>query len=527
MRRSGLEQRRRADRKADAEASFFWQQVEFRRSAPDAARSSRVAHQRRGHEARLFGERGSGDGSSAPVAPVDAYDDIPVEVHAGSRGDYVPLQDFAKLDVDEMLMANVRRCGYAAPTPVQRHALPLALSGAGERDLLASAQTGSGKTAAFMVPMVAHAMRLQREGEPVRSRAPPPGPRDTPAVPPCLVVAPTRELAMQIAEEAERLAWDTGIRVACVYGGAKARPQLASLARGVDVLVATPGRLQDFSDAGFISASSGMPSPADGRQTSLFSATFPDGVSRLVRDYTRGDALARVTVGRIGSTVGGIEQRIVEATSDKWHKLEMLQEAIAAVEGPTIVFTARKHMASWYRKQLLKGGRGEGRGSLSVGVEEIHGDRTQGQREVALANFKSGKSGVLIATDVAARGLDVDGVAHVINVELPTTSKDIDSYTHRIGRTGRRGRKGVATSFYVPGNEPKHGNADIHAPLLQLLEENDQQTPSWFLELPEAKRAGQRRVGPRAGAGGRRTGRGGGRGRRGGRGGGGGRGRGR
>ena len=420
---------------------------------------------------------------------------------------------------------------------------------AGRRDLLASAQTGSGKTAAFMVPMVAHAMRLQREGEPVRSRAPPPGPRDTPAVPPCLVVAPTRELAMQIAEEAERLAWDTGIRVACVYGGAKARPQLASLARGVDVLVATPGRLQDFSDAGFISLTgvrhivldeadrmldmgfepqirrlvdmlSGMPSPADGRQTSLFSATFPDGVSRLVRDYTRGDALARVTVGRIGSTVGGIEQRIVEATSDKY-KLEMLQEAIAAVEGPTIVFTARKHMASWYRKQLLKGGRGEGRGSLSVGVEEIHGDRTQGQREVALANFKSGKSGVLIATDVAARGLDVDGVAHVINVELPTTSKDIDSYTHRIGRTGRRGRKGVATSFYVPGNELKHGNADIHARCCSA----SRRMTSRLIVVPRAARSkeGSAEGWGRARAGGRRTGRGGGRGRRGGRGGGGGR----
>ena len=147
-------------------------------------------------------------------------------------------------------------------------------------------------------------------------------------------------------------------------------------------------------------------------------------------------------------------------------------------------------------------------------MEEIHGDRTQGQREAALQRFKSGESSVLVATDVAARGIDIDGVAHVVNVDLPTTSKEIDSYTHRIGRTGRAGRSGVATSFYVPGNEPKHGNADIHMPLLQLLQENDQDVPEWYMQLPEATktaRAMERRGGGGGGRGGGRGGRGGGR----------------
>ena len=181
-----------------------------------------------------------------------------------------------------------------------------------------------------------------------------------------------------------------------------------------------------------------------------------------MRNYTRRGALARITVGRVGSTVEGIEQRLVEATSNKQDKLELLRTALRSVEGPTIVFSSRKQVVSWYRKQLLRGESGE------RGVEEIHGDRTQSQRKAALARFRSGNSQILIATDVAARGIDVSGVAHVINVDLPTTRKDLDSYVHRIGRTGRAGRSGVATSFYVPGDALLERRAIVLFPWRQI-----------------------------------------------------------
>ena len=226
-----------------------------------------------------------------------------------------------------------------------------------------------------------------------------------------------------------------------------------------------------------------MPQPSMGRQTSLFSATFPEGVERLVDRYTR-SSLAQVVVGRVGSTVDGIEQRLVLSKPDKRAKLELLWEALDAVEGQTIIFTSRKASAAWYRSQLQYGD--------SAGVEEIHGDRSQKQREVSLERFRSGKSRVLVATDVAARGIDISGVSHVINADLPEIPNDFDSYVHRIGRTGRAGRTGIATSLYVPGRE---GNGDLHGLLSSLLHENSQDIPDWFQQLPEAKVGSKARSG--------------------------------
>eukprot|EP00873_Tetraselmis_striata_P028661 jgi/Tetstr1/448925/TSEL_036151.t1 len=511
--------------KRDAEAKYFWEQVELRNGGrPGNSKRLEFASSRR--EAKLFGPEEPWAGASGLTADAaadatrsssssssSAYDDIPVDVDSGPVGEYEPLSEFSELlgTVDDAILLNCARCGYTRPTPIQRHAVPLAQCG--RRDLLASAQTGSGKTAAFLLPMISHALRVlvpdePRGAEPARGEAVVEGRnnssrRKTPCAPLCLILAPTRELAAQISEEAQRLSWGTEVRTTCVHGGSSAMPQLKDLARGPAILVATPGRLMDFVESGYVSLSkvrhlvldeadrmldmgfepqiqkllekSNMPQPSSGRQTSLFSATFPDGVERLVERYTR-SSLARVAVGRVGSTVGGIEQRLVLARADMTHKLELLWEALDTVEGQTIIFTSRKASAAWYRRGLLYGD--------SVGVEEIHGDRSQAQREVSLERFRSGESRVLVATDVAARGIDISGVAHVINADLPEIPSDFDSYVHRIGRTGRAGRTGIATSLYVPGRE---GNADLHGLLSRLLHENEQEIPEWFQQLPEAK----------------------------------------
>ena len=239
----------------------------------------------------------------------------------------------------------------------------------------------------------------------------------------------------------------------------------------------------------------GMPQPSNGRQTSLFSATFPDGVERLVDRYTR-SSLAQIMVGRVGSTVDGIEQRLVLSKGDKRAKLELLWEALDTVEGQTIIFTSRKASAA------------SGTGP-SCSTATVPGSR----RSMAIAHRSSarcpwndsaaGKARVLVATDVAARGIDISGVSHVINADLPEIPNDFDSYVHRIGRTGRAGRTGIATSLYVPGRE---GNADLHGLLSSLLHENNQDIPEWFQQLPEAKVGSKARSRASSGGGGRGAG---------------------
>ena len=222
--------------------------------------------------------------------------------------------------------------------------------------------------------------------------------------------------------------------------------------------------------------------PKASRQTAMFSATFPDKIQKLASEFLR-STYVWIAVGRVGSTTDSITQVVIEATADKRHKLQLVVEVVKkGPEGRTLIFVQKKRSATWLKKQLSKGGP-EGWDYTFDPIEavEIHGDRSQSQREAALAKFRSGECRILVATDVAARGLDISGVEHVINMDLPFSADEFDSYVHRIGRTGRAGHMGLATSFYVPGDAPKVGNRKIAAKLIQQLKEAKQDVPS-FLE---------------------------------------------
>ncbi|KAJ8448114.1 hypothetical protein Cgig2_031838 [Carnegiea gigantea] len=410
----------------------------------------------------------------------DAYEDIPVE----TSGDNVPppVNTFAEIDLGKELNANIRRCKYVKPTPVQRHAIPISLAG---RDLMACAQTGSGKTAAFCFPIISGIMRSQQIQKPRGYRT---------VYPLALILSPTRELSMQINEEAKKFAYQTGVRVVVAYGGAPISQQLRELERGVDILVATPGRLVDLLerarvslqmikylaldeadrmlDMGFepqirkIVEQTDMPARGV-RQTMLFSATFPKEIQRLASDFLSNYIF--LAVGRVGSSTDLIVQRVeyVYESDKRSHLMDLLHAQRAnGVEGKqalTLVFVETKKGADALEHWLTING---------FPATSIHGDRTQQERELALRSFKSGKTPILVATDVAARGLDIPHVAHVINFDLPN---DIDDYVHRIGRTGRAGKTGLATAFF------NDNNLSLARPLAELMQEANQEVPDWLL----------------------------------------------
>ncbi|KAI7729236.1 hypothetical protein M8C21_004723, partial [Ambrosia artemisiifolia] len=370
----------------------------------------------------------------------DAYEDIPVE----TTGENVPppVNTFAEIDLGDALNLNIRRCKYVKPTPVQRYTIPISLAG---RDLMACAQTGSGKTAAFCFPIISGIMRQSVQK-----------PRGTRTVfPLALILSPTRELSSQIHVEARKFAYQTGVKVVVVYGGAPINQQLRELERGVDILVATPGRLVDLLerakvslqmirylaldeadrmlDMGFepqirkIVEQTDMP-PRGERQTMLFSATFPREIQRLASDFLSNYIF--LTVGRVGSSTDLIVQRV-----------EFVQES-----------DKRSHLMDLLHAQRDTGSNGK-------------------EREQALRSFKSGNTPILVATDVAARGLDIPHVSHVVNFDLPN---DIDDYVHRIGRTGRAGKTGLATAFF---NE---NNMSLAKGLADLIQEANQEVPAWL-----------------------------------------------
>lgn len=417
----------------------------------------------------------------------DNYDAIPVQITGNNIDMFKPIQRFSEAKLTESLFENLRRCGYERPTPVQKNSIPIVLGG---RDLMACAQTGSGKTCGFMVPCLES---LLRSGPPQSSDFGG-GARGRPKPMPCgLVLAPTRELAAQIQVEACKFAWDTGIRCCIIYGGADIREQKTDLERGCDILIATPGRLTDFVDRRSISLELvqffildeadrmldmgfepqvrqivegyGMGrNSAHARQSMMFSATFAREVQHMARDFLH-DYLF-ITVGRVGSASELISQQVVYAGELK-QKCRALEKAIKdhlPKDGLAVVFVETKRSADTLELDLHESG---------VPVTAIHGDRTQAEREEALHAFKSGANPVLVATDVAARGLDIPNVALVVNFDMP---KQLDDYVHRIGRTGRAGRKGTAIAFVNErcGYLPELGD---------LLVEAKQNPPLWFSEL--------------------------------------------
>ncbi|XP_068637703.1 DEAD-box ATP-dependent RNA helicase 37-like [Aristolochia californica] len=409
----------------------------------------------------------------------DAYEDIPVE----TSGDNVPppVNTFAEIDLGEALNLNIRRCKYVRPTPVQRHAIPISLGG---RDLMACAQTGSGKTAAFCFPIISGIMKGQFAQRPRGART---------AYPFALILSPTRELSCQIHEEARKFAYQTGVKVVVAYGGAPINQQLRDLERGVDILVATPGRLVDLLERARVSLQmvrylaldeadrmldmgfepqirkivEQMDMPQRGvRQTMLFSATFPKEIQRLASDFL--STYIFLAVGRVGSSTDLIVQRVefVHESDKRSHLMDLLhaQRANGAhgKQALTLVFVETKKGADSLEHWLCMNG---------FPATTIHGDRTQQEREQALRSFKSGTTPILVATDVAARGLDIPHVAHVVNFDLPN---DIDDYVHRIGRTGRAGKSGLATAFF---NE---NNSSLARPLAELMQESNQEVPAWL-----------------------------------------------
>ncbi|KAJ1276206.1 hypothetical protein BS78_05G196600 [Paspalum vaginatum] len=411
----------------------------------------------------------------------DAYEDIPVET--SGREVPPPVATFAEIDLGDALNQNIRRCRYVRPTPVQRHAIPISLAG---RDLMACAQTGSGKTAAFCFPIISGIMRGPPAARPQRGG----GMGMRTACPSALILSPTRELSMQIHDEARKFSYQTGVRVVVAYGGAPITGQLRDLERGVDILVATPGRLVDLLERARVSLQSirylaldeadrmldmgfepqvrriveqmDMPPPGV-RQTMLFSATFPKEIQRMASDFLENYIF--LAVGRVGSSTDLIAQRVefVQEADKRSHLMDLLHaQRDTGKQTLTLVFVETKRGADSLESWLCMNG---------FPATSIHGDRNQQEREYALRSFKSGQTPILVATDVAARGLDIPHVAHVVNFDLPN---DIDDYVHRIGRTGRAGKSGLATAFF------NDNNSSLARSLAELMQESNQEVPAWL-----------------------------------------------
>uniref|UniRef100_A0A3Q1K6H5 RNA helicase n=1 Tax=Anabas testudineus TaxID=64144 RepID=A0A3Q1K6H5_ANATE len=379
----------------------------------------------------------------------EKYDDIPVEATGTSCPKHIEI--FHDVDMGEIIMGNITLSRYTRPTPVQKHAIPIIKS---KRDLMACAQTGSGKTAAFLLPVLS---QIYTEG---------PG------------------------DALQAFAYRSHVRPCVVYGGADIGQQIRDLERGCHLLVATPGRLVDMMERGKIGLDycnylvldeadrmldmgfepqirriveqDTMP-PKGIRQTMMFSATFPKEIQILARDFL--EDYIFLAVGRVGSTSENITQKVVwvEENDKRSFLLDLLNAT--GKDSLTLVFVETKKGADALEDFLYREG---------YACTSIHGDRSQRDREEALHQFRSGRCPILVATAVAARGLDICNVKHVINFDLPS---DIEEYVHRIGRTGRVGNLGLATSFF------NDKNSNITKDLLDILVEAKQEVPSWLESL--------------------------------------------
>ncbi|MFN3231463.1 MAG: DEAD/DEAH box helicase [Alphaproteobacteria bacterium] len=352
------------------------------------------------------------------------------------------MTQFKDLGLAEPLLKALDAEGYTTPTPIQAKAIPALMEGG---DLLGMAQTGTGKTAAFVLPLLQQIATARRKPQPKRCGA--------------LILAPTRELAAQIADSIATYGQNVRHSATVVVGGVKPGPQIRKLAQGVDILVATPGRLLDHMgtgairldetttivldeadqmlDMGFIPAIRKVMEklPRD-RQTLLFSATMPKEIKGLANDFLTDPV--EVSIGPASRPIDKIDQRVIRVDrADKGRSLIDLLKT-ADLER-AIVFTRTKHGADKVKRQLEKAG-------LPAGA--IHGNKSQNQRTKALDAFKKGTAPVLVATDIAARGIDVSGVSHVVNFDLPDVS---EAYVHRIGRTARAGKSGEAISLVDSG----------------------------------------------------------------------------
>ncbi|XP_037101349.1 probable ATP-dependent RNA helicase DDX4 [Syngnathus acus] len=405
----------------------------------------------------------------------DKYDDIHVDV--SGTNPLPAIMTFQEATLCDSLQKNISKSGYSKPTPVQKHAIPIISAG---RDLMACAQTGSGKTAAFLLPIL---QQLMADGVAASSFS-------EQQEPEAIIVAPTRELIHQIFLEARKFSYGTCVRPVVVYGGVNTGFQLREISKGCNIVCGTPGRLLDvigrgrigltklrylvldeadrMLDMGFepdmrrLVGSPGMP-PKENRQTLLFSATYPEDIQRLAADFLKTDYLF-LAVGIVGGACSDVEQTFVQVT--KFSKREQLLDLLKTTGNErTMVFVETKRQADFIATFLCQ---------EQLPTTSIHGDREQREREQALADFRTGKCPILVATSVAARGLDIPDVQHVVNFDLPN---NIDEYVHRIGRTGRCGNVGRAVSFYDPDSD-----SQLAPSLVTILSKAQQEVPSWLEE---------------------------------------------
>ena len=340
---------------------------------------------------------------------------------------------FKDLNITEPILKAIEEKGYANPTPIQVKAIPAALTG---KDILGCAQTGTGKTAAFAIPIIQHLQALKNRDKSIKA----------------LILTPTRELALQISECIDDYAKYTQVRHGVIFGGVNQRAQVNMLHKGVDILVATPGRLLDLMNQGYIHLDNVRHFVLDEadrmldmgfihdikrilpkeKQTLFFSATMPDTIIALTNSLLKQPV--KITITPKSSTVDTIEQTIYFV--EKKEKSKLLISILHKTEGQSVlVFSRTKHNADRIVRVLSKAG---------IGSQAIHGNKSQNARQSALENFKTGKIRVMIATDIAARGIDINELPLVINYDLPDVP---ETYVHRIGRTGRAGNLGTALTF--------------------------------------------------------------------------------
>jgi len=351
---------------------------------------------------------------------------------------------FKELNIIEPILKALTVEGYSAPTPIQEQAIPIILNNS---DILGCAQTGTGKTAAFSIPILQKLYRNVKQGRDKEIKA--------------LILTPTRELAIQIGESFAAYGKYTSLRHTVIFGGVGQRPQTEALRAGIDILVATPGRLLDLINQGYINLKKVdffvldeadrmldmgfihdikriLPLLPAKKQTLFFSATMPPEIASLADSILKNPE--KVAVTPVSSTVDSIDQYLFFA--EKKEKTSLLIDLLKDKDKESVlVFSRTKHGADKIAKSLTNAG---------IGTAAIHGNKSQNARQSALMSFKNHKTRVLIATDIAARGIDIDHLSHVINYDLPEVP---ETYVHRIGRTGRAGCSGIALSFCDPQEE--------------------------------------------------------------------------
>jgi ATP-dependent RNA helicase RhlE len=349
------------------------------------------------------------------------------------------MNHFSEMQLSSAVKSNLAKLGLTTPTPVQAQAIPAAISG---RDVVATAQTGTGKTAAFLLPVIENLLANPAKRGEIAA----------------VILSPTRELALQIHEAFQKFSLGTQLRGAVAVGGMSEGSQLINIRRGAQVLIATPGRLTDFLerrlvklnstrifvldeadrmlDMGFLPAIRNiMAATPSTRQTLFFSATIEPSVAHLIEKHVKDPV--RIAIGSITKPSENIDLCYYEVEKDR--KQSLLEHLLREENGTFLVFARTRHGADRLAKRLSR---------IGEEAAAIHGDRTQAQRNRALKGFQDGQYRVLVATDVAARGIHVEGIAHVVNFDLPQVPED---FIHRVGRTGRAGEKGVASTFAMRG----------------------------------------------------------------------------